>query len=163
MPFRNRGSPVKSDKHEITWSNIGQDASAGIQIVLANTVDVGAKTGPDDTAVGSHVKGIYLEFHFSAETITNTKVIHWIVQVLSPGQTAQSPNTYYDDKRSFVIQRGMEMLPKDVATVFKRIVFVPIPKLYQRQKQGGFIVFKYQASLTESINACGIAIYKEKY
>ncbi len=162
MPFR-RGPPVKRDKHEITWSNLIQNASTKQQIVLANTVDVGAKAGPTDTAVGSHVRGIYLEFHFSAESIANAKVIHWTVEVLPPGQVGTQPNSYYLDQRSFVIQRGMEMLPRELGTVFKKIIFVKIPKLYQRRKQGDFITFSYISSSTDTINACGIAIYKEIY
>ncbi len=164
MPFRNRNfSITKSDKHELAWSQLAEDATTNKQIVLAQTVDVGAKTGPTDCAVGSHVKGIYLEFHFSANIVTNPKVIHWTVEVLQPGMTGTTSSTYYQDKRSFIIQRGMEMLPKDLGTVFKRIIFVKIPKLYQRRKQGDFIVFRYISTSAELINACGIAIYKEKY
>ncbi len=164
MPFHRRfGAPVKRDKHEVVWSNLIQNASTVQQIVLANTVDVGGKTGATDCAVGSHVKGIYLEFHFSAESIANAKTIQWSVVVLPPGFVAPAPSLYYDDKRSYVIQRGMEMLPRELGTVFKRIIFVKIPKLYQRRKQGDFIVFNYVASSTDTINACGIAIYKESY
>ncbi len=165
MPyFRNRGSTtVKSDKHEITWSQLSTAANTGTQIVLASTVNVGAKNGASECAVGSHVRGIYLEFHFSAEDVSNANVVHWTIEVLGPTQTATQPNTYYTDQRSYIIQRGMEMLPKDVSTVFKRIVFVKVPKIYQRRKMGDFIIFKYITSAASLINACGIAIYKEKY
>ncbi len=163
MPFRRSLAIVKRDKHEVTWSNLSQNASTKQQIVLANTVDVGAKDGPTECAVGSHIKGLYLEFHFNAEDISNPKVIHWSLEVLPPGQVGTIPSSYYLDQRSFIIQRGMEMLPKDTGTVFKRIIFVKMPKLYQRRKQGDFIVFNYICTSTQVINACGICIYKEIY
>ncbi len=72
-------------------------------------------------------------------------------------------NSYYQDTRAQVIKRGMEMLPSDQSTVFKRIVPVAIPKIYQRQRQGSVIRFDYQCSSTETINACGFCIYKELY
>ncbi len=157
------GSPIKTDKHEVTWSNIGQNAAANQAIVLANTVDVSDKSNSTEVALGSHVRGIYLEFHFSAEGITTTKVIHWKVVVIRAGQTMEVANSYYQDTRSQVIKRGMEMLPKASSTVFKRIIFVAIPKLYQRMKQGSSIRFDYQSSSAETINACGFGIYKEIY
>ncbi len=72
-------------------------------------------------------------------------------------------NSYYQDDRAQVIQRGMEMLPKATATVFKRIVPVRIPKIYQRVRQDSEIIFQYQGSDAGLINACGFAIYKELY
>ncbi len=153
---------IQSDKHEITWSNLAQNASVTQPITLSTAVQPSAKNTLTEVAIGSKIYGIYLEFHFAAETITNAKVIHWKVQVIPPAMTVSIANSYYQLDRAYVIQRGMEMLPKDVGTVFKRIIFVRIPKIYQRQKEGQVISFRYQSSSTETINACGIAIYKEK-
>ncbi len=167
MSFRQRfrGPPTKRDKHEITWSNLSQNASTTQNVNLVQGVQVGDKNSSSECAIGSHVRAIYFEFHFSAETISSTKVIHWKVEVLTPPstQTMSIANSYYQNDRSFIIKRGMEMLPKDVGTVYKRIVLVLIPRVYQRIKEQMFIRFRYQASSTETINACGIAIYKEIY
>ncbi len=57
----------------------------------------------------------------------------------------------------------MEMLPKDASTVFKRIFVVKVPRKFQRMAQNMNIEFRYIATSTEAINACGIAIYKEYY
>ncbi len=154
---------VKRDKHEITWSNLAQNASTNQAIALSLGVSVGDKDTSTECAVGSHIRGIYLEFHFSAQVTTNPKVIHWKVVVIRSGQTMEVANSYYQPTRSQVIKRGMEMLPSDQSTVFKRIVFVSIPKAYQRVKEGSSIRFDYQASSAETINACGFAIYKEIY
>ncbi len=153
---------IQSDKHENTWSNLAQNASVTQGITLSNAVQPSAKNTATEVAIGSKIYGIYLEFHFSAETITNPKVIHWKVEVIPANTTVSVANSYYQTDRAYVIQRGMEMLPKSVSTVFKRIVFVRIPRVYQRQKEGQVISFRYQSSSTETINACGIAIYKEK-
>ncbi len=163
MPFRRRMNPVKRDKHEITWSLLGIDNSTATRIGLAATVDVGAKTAAGQTSLGSHVYGIYLEFQFSAETITNTKIVHWQIVGELTGQTATAPNTYYSDDRAQIFKRGMEMLPKSVNTIVKRIVFVRIPKAWHRQKQGAELIFQFETSSAETINACGFAIYKELY
>ncbi len=165
MPFfrRRNFNPGKTDKHEITWSNLSQNASAAQAIVLATTVDPADKSSSNEVILGSHVGFLYLEFHFSAETITNAKVIHWTVEIIQPGQTGSTPSSYYQSRRSYIIKRGMEMLPKATSTVFKRIVPVAIPKIYQRMKDLARIEFRYIASSTETINACGIAIYKERF
>ncbi len=164
MPFgRRRGSfaPLKTDKHEITWSNLAQNASAVQAIALAEGVTAADKNISSEVLIGSKITRVYLEFHFSAETVTNPKVIHWKVEKLGANETTTSPATYYQPGRNRILQRGMEMLPKDVSTVFKRIISVKIPRGYQRMGEGETLRFRYISSSTETINACGIAIYKE--
>lgn len=167
MPYRRflrTRAPIKTDKHEITWSNLGQDAgTSAINVTLAKGVDSADKDSSVECEIGSHVKAIFLEFHFSAAQTGNANVIHWKVHVLRPAQTATNPNTYYQTERSQIIKRGMEMLPVNVSTVFKRIIVVRIPKIYQRMRDSSEIRFSYQASSTQTINACGIGIYKEIY
>ncbi len=163
MVFRRRFASIKSNKHEITWSNIAQNAGAAQAITLIK----GVKSADADTAteveIGHKVRALYMEFHFSAETLTNTKVIHWQIEVIPTGMTTSTPSAYYGDDRSYIIKRGMEMLPKDAGTVFKRIVLVLIPPKYQRIANNQFVQFRYIASSSETINACGITIYKEIY
>ncbi len=114
---------------------------------------------------GSHIKSIYLEFHFGAEVITNAKVIHWTYHVRPQNLSAagNTPALYYQNGRNLILQRGMEMLPKSTTTLFKRIIRVKIPRKYQRIGEGDTHNFSYTCSSTETINACGIAIYKEFY
>ncbi len=165
MPyFRRRSRSVnKSDKHEVSWSNLNQNA-AGAQVqTLALAVPVADKDTLTEVAVGSHVRGVYIEFQFSAETITNTKIIHWQVGVAVTGQTISVPSLYYQNDRSQILKRGMEMLPKDVSTVIKRIIFVSIPPKFQRFAEGNVLFLSYIASSSETINACGFGIYKERY
>ncbi len=164
MPFRrSRMNPVKRDKHEIVWSDLIVNAAGVQRKGLTATVDVGAKTTAGQVALGSHVYGIYLEFQFSAEAATTTTIIHWNVIGELVTQTNSVPSLYYQDDRAQIFKRGMEMIPKDVSTVVKRIVFVRIPKAWQRQKQGMEIIFQYIATSAETVNACGFAIYKELY
>ncbi len=114
-----------------------------------------------EVQIGHMVKGVYIEFNVSADTVVNPKVVHWTVEVTSSGQTQGAPNTYYQDNRSQILKRGMEMLPKDMGTVYKRIVFVKIPRAYQRVKANYFLAFRYIASSAEAINICGFMIYKD--
>ncbi len=165
MPFHSRNflRPVKSDKHELTWSNLAQDASSVQVIVLAKGTDSADKNASTEVEVGAAIRSIYFEFHFSANVITNPKVIHWFVVGKRTGETIGTPSTYYTDERSSIFKRGMEMLVKDTSTVFKRIFVVKVPKKFQRIAKNMNIEFRYIATSAEAINACGIAIYKEFY
>ncbi len=165
MPFRSRNflRPIKSDKHEITWSNLAQDAGSVKNIALVVPVASADKNTNTECEIGSHVKSIYFEFHFSAETITSAKVIHWKFFAQAGGETISTPALYYQTDRSRISKRGMEMLPKDVSTVFKRIFVVKVPRHQQRITATTFYTFSYICSSAETINACGIAIYKEFY
>ncbi len=107
------------------------------------------------------IKWIYLEFNLAAQTITNPKVIHWRVYKIKSDQTDESAATYNGIQKSQTIKRGMEMLPSDVATVFKRIVLVNIPKGMQRMQQGSSLKIELRSSSSETMNACGFAIFKE--
>ncbi len=152
---------VVRNKHEITWSNLSQNASTITNIILAQGVQNADADVASETVVGSKVGWLYVEMHFSAQVITNAKVIHWTIEQLRVGQTSPNPNVYYQDTRSQIIKRGMEMLPKDVGTVFKRIFTVKIPQSFQRQKMNQQLVLRYISSSTETINACGFVIYPE--
>ncbi len=164
MSFRrNRGlslRPVHSEKKEITWSQLSQNAGSEVAITLLVSVPPGDVNIANEVPTGATVKGFYIEFQFSAETITNTKIIHWSV-VKEPFDSAiANPNVYNDKTKRFVFKRGMEMLPKSVNTVIKRIIFVPMPPKFRRMGEGDRVAFKYIASSSETINACGFAIYK---
>ncbi len=150
-----------SNKHEITWSNLAQNASTITNVILVSGVEVGAATSSTSVPVGHRVNAIYLEFHFSAQTTTNPKVIHWSVEAVRSGQTSPTPSNYYQDTRSQIFKRGMEMLPSDTSTVFKRILLVRVPPKYGRASMNLDLNFRYVCSSTESINACGFAIYKD--
>ncbi len=119
------------------------------------------KDASNEVAIGSHIKWIFAEFQFAAETITEVKTIHWVFRYVPSGQVSSGPNQLFQTDRSFVIKRGMEMLPKDVATVYKRVFTVKIPRKYVRQTDNGQILFEYIASSSNTMNSCGIFIYKE--
>ncbi len=163
MPYRSR-QIIKRDKHEITWSNLAQDASSIQVINLAKGVFPATKDGanPIECEIGSKLSSIYFEFHFSANVVTNPKVIHWQVFRTLAGQTQPSPATYYNEERAQIIKRGMEMLPKALDTVFKRVFVVRIPKFMQRMREDSTWSLGYISTSTEAINACGFAIYQER-
>ncbi len=160
MGFR-RYARRKSEKHEITWTNLVQNASAQQSIDITKGVNLANKDTATEVGIGSHVPWIYFEFHFAAENTANPKVIHWTVAMVPRGGINSSPALYFQVDRVQIMKRGMEMLPKSTSTVFKRIFTVKIPRKYQRVSDDNKIVFSYIASSAEAINACGIAIYKE--
>ncbi len=152
--------PVKSEKEEITWTNLSQDASTQVNI------DIIAATNSPTTAgqieIGDTVKSVYFEFHFSAETTTAAKVVHWTIQKLPAGVAAMQnvPSVYDSVVKRFILKRGMEMLVRDQATVFKRTFVVRIPPRIRRFGDGDRLVFSYIATSANTQNACGIAIYR---
>ncbi len=164
MPYQRRGNRpiIRKEKHEVSWSNLGQNASAIQRISLAVAVQPASKNLNTEVAIGSKVGFVYLEFQFSAETISNTKIIHWKVEKVRTGQTPSTPSAYNQNDRRQILQREMEMLPKDVATIIKRIVAVRIPRGYSNFQEGDQLEFIYISTLAETINACGIVIYKEQ-
>ncbi len=163
MPFFRRNRVMGTTrKHEITWSNLAQNAATTIRIVLAKGTEAGAITDSVATEVksGSHVRWLYFEFHFSAQTVTNPKVVHWVIMFEPFGSGTQIANSYQQVQRRNIIKRGMEMLPADTSTVFKRVFAVKVPRKMQRLGIDDELTFSYQASSTEGINACGFVIYK---
>ncbi len=128
---------------------------------MAVGTDAADKGSNTEVGIGSRINWIFCEFQFSAETITVVKTIHWVIRFVPSGQVSSAPNTMFGTDRAFVIKRGMEMLPKDVNTVFKRVFVVNIPRKYQRMTDQGQLLFEYIASSTNTMNSCGIFIYKE--
>ncbi len=163
MPFRNRNylRPIITEKHEVTWSLLAADhGTADIPVQLVKGVPAADTDNSIEVTAGHHVRSIYIEMNIAAQTITNPKVYHWKVEVFKKGQTNTSPNTYFQDDKSSIIKRGMEMLPSDVGTVFKRVFVVKIPKRSQRIGLGDSIFIFFRASSTETVNNCGFSIYK---
>ncbi len=163
--FRKDLHPINQEKHEVTWSNLGQDAAtATITIPIVKCVALADVNSSSEVPRGSHVKWIYFEFHFSPAQTGNVNVIHWkIVKNPNGSQDAVTGNSYNLAEKSWVPKRGMEMLPVNVATVFKRIFTVKVPQKMQRMAVDDEINLLYQASSTQTINACGFAIYKYLY
>ncbi len=161
MPRRsNYLRPVKSDKHEVNWTFLG-DASANKNVTIVQGVQPAIKDAPTEVGIGSKVGFIYFEFQFSADSVVNAKVVHWKIIKAPFGTAATNSNTYYQNDRRFILKRGMEMLPKNQNTIIKRIVGLRIPPRLSRIGDNDIIQFKYSLSTAEAINACGIAIYKE--
>ncbi len=164
MPFsrRNLAPVIQSRKHEVFWTNLSENNSTVTTIVLAKGTQAADITDatPTEVQTGATIRAIFLEFHFAAETITSAKTVHWAIGKQPFGTSIGNPNLPMLAQRRFIFKRGMEMLPKDVATVFKRIVVVRIPPRFRRLGINDELVFKYITSSVETINACGIAVYK---
>ncbi len=164
MPFRQRRfAPLQSNKHEVTFSHLAQDSSTNQTVTLAVGTDAADKNNSTEVGIGSHIKWVFCEFNFSAETLTVVKTVHWALRYVPPGQTPSVASQLFGTDRSYVIKRGMEMLPKDVSTVFKRVFVLNIPKKYQRIADQAQLQFTYIVSSANTTNGCGIFVYKELY
>ncbi len=158
---RFRRTLTKTDKHEVTWSNLIEDAATVKEVTLLTVVQASLKNAATEVMIGSHVRGMYVEFNIGANDASATHIVHWQIMIDKTGQSLTAPNTYYNADRSQVFKRGMEMLPKDVSTQTKRVFYVRLPKT--RMKEGDAIKFRYISSSSATQNLCGFAIYKELY
>ncbi len=153
--------PVDSEKHEVTYSNLASNASTAVVVDLIVATDPSTTNSANEVTVGSTVKWIFMELNWAAETVTSPKVIHWYI-VKKPFGVAlgAGPSTYNDNFKRFILKRGMEMLPKDVGTVTKRIFTVKIPPRLRRFGDADELSLIYICSSSETINACGFGIYR---
>ncbi len=151
---------IHSEKKEVTWSFLAQNAAAEKEVTIYEGVASADVNTATEIETGSKVTWVYFEFHFSPEVITNTKIIHWQIEFVPEGMTIGTPSTYNAGDKSYIIKRGMAMLVKDLATVFKERFVVKIPRSYQRVKVNTELKFRYIASSTETINTCGFTICK---
>ncbi len=160
MPFsrRTRLMPIKSEKEEITFSNLGQNAGSVQTINIANATD--SPTTAGQVEIGDTIKWVFFELNFSAETITSTKLIHWCIWKNPQSALSLSPSSYDTTSKRWILKRGMEMVPKDVNTIIKRIGVIRIPRGFQRMADADALQFKYVASSTEAVNVCGNFIFK---
>ncbi len=162
--FRKDLHPVNSEKHEQTFSNLASDAgTAPVIIPIVVSVAMADVNSGTEVPRGAHVNWIFFELNFAAQVTTNPKVVHWQVMFNPTSLETSTPLTYNTNNKRFILKRGMEMLPSDTSTVFKRVFVVKIPRKYQRMGVDDNISLIYQATSTETINACGFAIYKYLY
>jgi len=152
--------PVNSLKHEIIFTNIGIDASAIQRTVLADAVKPASVNLVSEIETGSVVNSVYVEINVSALETGVTKTVNWKIQKITGNVAPSSPalGSQVDQKR--ILKRGMEMLPVAVATIFKRTFVVRLPRNLRRFGIGDKLELVWIASSTETINFCGIAIYK---
>ncbi len=167
MPFSRALAlrPVKTLKHEITWSLLGLNASTSQTIDLIEATE-SPVTAPQ-IAIGGIVKGIYIEFNLNGvDNSGSVQVFHWQIVKVPAGLTVATPSAYNSDQKKFIMKRGMEMLPEipigSGGTVqTKRIFFVKLPPRYKRFDDGDKLQLKFISSSASNINFCGIGIFKE--
>ncbi len=151
--------PVKSEKEEISWSELGTDMSTTRTQTIAIAVD--SPTTAGQVEIGDTIRSVFFEFNLVADDSTTVKVFHWQLVKSPHGDYAEIGNSYDTDHKNQILKRGMEMLPKATTSVqIKRIFVVRIPPRLRRMADGDLIQLRYQATSAETINFCGIAIYK---
>ncbi len=170
MARYNRGlslRPVHSEKHEVTWSNLAENASSTKTIDIVEAV-AGEPSTPPQVQTGSTVKWIYFEFNLNGvDNSSGAQVFHWTIHKNPHGGITGDPILYDTNFKSQILKRGMEMLP-DIplgsgGTVqTKRTFTVKIPrKVFSRMGEGDKIQLLYRSSSASGINFCGFAIFKE--
>ncbi len=171
MSFRGRRAlglrPVHSEKHEITWSNLSQNAST-VQTIPIVTAVAGEPSTPAEVQTGATVKGVYFETNLNGVDNSGVpQVFHWgVIKVPSLASFGQDPAIYDANYKRWYFKRGMEMLPEvpldSGGTVqTKRIFFVRLPPKFRRFGEGDKLSLIYKSTSTSGISYCGFAIYKE--
>ncbi len=153
---RSRQATLKTKKLETTVTQLSTNLGAGVQTLTLAT----AKNDPTadiDVGVGSILRWTQIEFNVSAENIASPKTLHWLIAKNPATDLVFTPTLYGSDIRKFIFQRGLEMLPSNVATVVKRIINVRVPPRYRRMDENDSLQFVYLASSTEAMNFCARA------
>ncbi len=161
--------PVKTEKHETTWSNLIQNASTTQKIELISSV-AGEPSIGIEVETGSTVRSIYIETNLNGvDNSGASQVFHWLI-AKNPNNaipdSAFDPLLYDQPTKSKILKRGMEMLPEipldSGGTVqTKRIFVVRIPPRMRRFAEADKLSLYYRSSSASNINYCGIAIFKE--
>ncbi len=161
---------INSQKHENTWSNLGQNASTVQTIVIIKGVQAGSidTTNPQEVTIGSKVSSVFFETNLNGVDNSGTvQVFHWAI-IKNPNNTISGfdPATYNGRSKSKVLKRGMEMLPEiplgSGGTVqTKRVFVLKIPKGLQRFGDDDQLQLHYKSTSASGINYCGITIFKE--
>ncbi len=157
--------PVTSLKHEITWTNLVENASTDKFVTLIEAIE--SPISANHVDIGSIVKSIYVEFNLNGvDNSGSSQVFHWTIMKLPAGLTRPSANVYQSDQKKFILKRGMEMLPEiplgSGGTVqTKRVFVVKIPARLRRFDDGDTFTLSYISTSASAINFCGVAIFKE--
>ncbi len=158
--------PVKTEKHETSWTNLAQDATT-TQIITLITAQAGEPVIPTDIETGSTVRWIFLEFNLNGVDNSGTaQVFHWVVYKSPQGAIVVDPILYDTINKKHILKRGMEMLPQiplgSGGTVqTKRVFTVKIPRGLSRFGEQDQLRLAYKSTSASGINFCGIAIFKE--
>lgn len=160
--------PVKSEKHEITWSNLAQNASTTQTVEIVRGVQ--SPGAPDEEVeIGDTVSSVYFEFNLNGVDNSGVaQVFHWIIMKNPSGEitlTNANPTLYNQKIKRHILKRGMEMLPgiplgSGGTVQTKRVFVVKIPPRLRRFGQDDKLDLHYRSSSASGINFCGIAIFK---
>ncbi len=173
MPGYRRGNslrPINSQKHENTFSFLGQNASAVQTVTIISGVERGgiATATPEEVQIGAKISSVYIEFNLNGvDNSTTAQIFHWMI-LKNPNNQIGSPDPalYNKDFKSKILKRGMEMLPQNPigsggVVQTKRIFVVKIPRGLSRFGQNDRLEFIYKSTSASAINICGITIFKE--
>ncbi len=150
---RSRYPTLKTKKLENTVTQLSTNLGAGVQkVILAKSLN--NPTADTEVPIGSKLRWTQVEFNVSAENIASPKTLHWLIAKNPANDLTFTPTLYGTDTRKFIFQRGLEMLPSNVATVIKRIITIRIPPRYKRMDENDELQFLYLASSTEAMNFC---------
>ncbi len=161
--------PINQIKHEVTFSNLAQNASSGITIEVAKTTDRGTidTTNAQEVQQGAKINWIYVELNLNGvDNSGAAQIIHWMIFKNPSATFSPNPLLYNQDTKKHILKRGMEMLPEiplgSGGTVqTKRIFVVKVPRGMQRMGQLDEIQFIYRSTSSSGINYCGFFIFKE--
>ncbi len=173
MPGYRKGNslrPINSQKHENTFSFLGQNASASqtVNLIVGTERGTIATATPEEVQIGAKVSSIYFEFNLNGvDNSTVAQIIHWMI-IKNPNSQISGidPALYNKDFKSKILKRGMEMLPQNPigsggVVQTKRIFVVRIPRGLSRFGQNDKLQFVYKSTSASAINICGIHIFKE--
>ncbi len=166
MRYRRILSPITTDKHYIPRTNTGV-ASGAIEVFkIAHANPRGtARTTVDDIEEGSVIRAVHLEFWLNGRGAANTTQFVLAIIKVPAGATAPTNSNLfnlqaYENKRNvlYTTQGVLSQTGAQSVPVLRQWLLIP------KGKQRMALEDKLHVCLAvsgETINWCGIAIYKE--
>jgi len=155
---------VHSTKHYVQQSIGTRDTTAVETVVVSNAVTVANKTAVNEVEEGSSIKAIYLEMWLrSAATAASSFTFCFCKRpsnVNAPSQAEMAALGTWDNKKNimYATQGLLNDVDSTAMNIFKGWIKVPKGK----QRMGLNDVWSWHLNaIGQSINFCGMQIYKE--
>ncbi len=132
-------------------------ANANQQVTLAQGVEIGTAVVTNQVPVGAKIYSVDVSVNFTSESGGTTGNWEWFLIKLRSGQSVDTDiaptsagdwsNLGASSIRNQIIKSYMGQIGTDDGTILQRNVHIPIPRIYQRMREGDFLVLVFNSSI----------------
>ncbi len=156
MRFRSGRNPIQSRKYQVA-EKVSYLANANQQVTLAQGVEIGTAVTTNQVPVGAMIYSVDVSVNFTSESGGTTGNWEFFLIKLRSGQSIDTniaatsagdwSNLGQSSIRNQIIKSYMGQIGTDDGTILQRNIHIPIPKMFQRTREGDFLVLSFNASI----------------